>query len=187
MSFSSSSSAFSSSSGFLFFFFLAAITIARTRVPVCCNTSQNDVVWSLGDIKRCRFDLFYFLKSLPKTTSFGTKSLIQTTSFWISDLKQFKKDVVLESSSPKRRRFRMCAGIKKNIVVIVWISDLKQFKKDVVLDSSSPKRRRFRMCAGIKKNTVGIQNDAVLYQESPERRCFGCRTLTIVFWVFQPL
>ena len=76
-------------------FFFAVVTIAGTRVPVCCNSGQNNVVWSLWDIKQRRFGLFYFFKSLPKKKLFGTKSLIQMTSFWISDLKQFQNDVVL--------------------------------------------------------------------------------------------
>ena len=67
---------------------------------------------SLGH-KTTSFWPFYFFKSLPKTMSFGTKSLIQTTSFWISDLKQFQNNVVLDSDNPKRRHFGMCARIKK--------------------------------------------------------------------------
>ena len=48
---SSFSSAFSSSSSKFFFFFLGAVAFARTRVPVCWTSGQNDVVWSLWDIK----------------------------------------------------------------------------------------------------------------------------------------
>ena len=43
----------------------------------------------------------FFFKSLPKMTSFGTKSLIHTMSFWISDLKQFQNEIVLDYGSPK--------------------------------------------------------------------------------------
>ena len=118
---------------FVFFFsFLGAITFAGTRVLVCWNS--NDVVWSLWDIKRRRFGLFYFFKTPPKTTSFGTKSLIQTTSFWISDLKQFQNDVVLDFGSPKQCRFGMCRELKKKTTT---------FQNDAFLYQKGPKRRCF--------------------------------------------
>ena len=97
---SSSSSAFYSSSGFFF----------SRRCCVCRD--EGSCLQELRP-KRRRFGLFYFLKTPPKMTSFGTKSLIQMTSFWISDLKQFQKNVVLDSSSPKRCRFRMWRELKK--------------------------------------------------------------------------
>ena len=100
---------------FVFFFpFLGAIRFAGTGVLVCWNS--NDVIWSIWDIKRRRFGLFKFFKTPPKTTSFGTKSLIQTTSFWISDLKQFQNDVVLDFGSPKQCRFGMCRELKKKLL-----------------------------------------------------------------------
>ena len=113
---SSSSFAFSpSSSGFCFFFpFWAPSRFAGTRVLVCWNS--NDVIWSLWDIKRRRFGLFYFFKTPPKTTSFGTKSRIQTTSFWISELKQFQNDVILDFGSPKQCCFGMCRELKKKLL-----------------------------------------------------------------------
>ena len=56
--------------------------------------------------KTTSFWLFYFFfKTYTKRRRFGFKSLIQTTSFWISDLKKFQNDVVLNCHSPKRRRF----------------------------------------------------------------------------------
>ena len=98
MSFSSSSS--SSSSSF-FFFGLHCDCRDKSSYLLQPRPKRCRLV-SLGH-KTTSFWPFYFFKSLPKTMSFGTKSLIQTTSFWISDLKQFQNNIVLDSDNPKRR------------------------------------------------------------------------------------
>ena len=58
--------------------------------------------------------------NLSKMASFwiSCKSLIQTTSFWISDLKHFQNDTILDSGCPKRHHFGMFAGFKKKRVGI---------------------------------------------------------------------
>ena len=87
----------------LVFFFLGVVTFAGTRVLVCWNSGQNDVVWSLWDIKRRCFALFYFFKpppppSPPKRHRFGMcRELKKNTA-------AFQNDVVLYHKRPKRRR-----------------------------------------------------------------------------------
>ena len=135
---------------FIFPFFLPASGIAGTEVPVFCKSDQNDVVWSLWDIKRCCFGIFIlFFKTYTKRHHFGFKSLIQTTSFCISDLKQFQNDVVLNCSAVKKKK---CSDIQN----------------DVVLYQKGPKRRHFS-CRTLKLGiyTYRTQKLAIFFAPAP--------------------
>ena len=100
---------------FVWFFFLGVVTFAGTRVLVCWNSGQNDVVWSLWDIKRRRFGFFFiFLKLLPKRHRFGMcRELKKKTA-------AFQNDVVLYHKCPKRR----CLGCRTLEIVFLDVPTL---------------------------------------------------------------
>ena len=59
----------------LFLIFFVGVRIVRTRVPLFCKSGQNDVLWSLWDIKRRRLTFYLFFLRHPKMTLFRTASV----------------------------------------------------------------------------------------------------------------
>ena len=92
--------------------------LLQTRPKRSCLVSLRHKTTSFWSFylffKPIQNDVVLDLSHLSKRRRFGFKSLIQTTSFWISDLKQFQNDVVLNCHSPKRRRFS-CRTLKLDI------------------------------------------------------------------------